>query len=269
MDYQLLTLDLDGTLTNSKKEISLPTREALIDIQRAGKKVILASGRPIIGVQPLADELKLQEYGGYILSFNGGRITDCRSGRILYDRPLPSDIVAPLFHIVKKYSGVDILAYMEDTLLSGVKPNRYTEIEASIEQMTLEEADDFTEQVTDPGNKLLITGEAGIIERVRKEAVSYFRSYLSIYCSEPFFLEIMPAGVDKAHSLLKLLTAIGMKADQMICCGDSYNDLTMLETAGLGVAMANALPAVKEQADYITKSNDEDGILHVINEFMR
>lgn len=55
----------------------------------------------------------------------------------------------------------------------------------------------------------------------------------------------------------------------MICCGDGYNDLTMIETAGLGVAMANAQPAVRETADYITKSNDEDGVLHVINEFMR
>ena len=68
---------------------------------------------------------------------------------------------------------------------------------------------------------------------------------------------------------MKLLTSIGLSADQMICCGDGYNDLTMIETAGLGVAMANAQPAVLEKADYITKSNDEDGVLHVINEFMR
>lgn len=69
--------------------------------------------------------------------------------------------------------------------------------------------------------------------------------------------------------LLKLLTSIGLTTEQMICCGDGYNDLTMIETAGLGVAMANAQPAVRETADYITKSNDEDGVLHVINEFMR
>ena len=79
----------------------------------------------------------------------------------------------------------------------------------------------------------------------------------------------MPAGVDKARSLLRLLTAIGLSADEMICCGDGYNDVTMIETAGLGIAMANAQPIVKEKADYITKSNDEDGVLHVINEFLR
>ena len=81
--------------------------------------------------------------------------------------------------------------------------------------------------------------------------------------------EIMPQGIDKAHSLTKLLTSIGLSTDAMICCGDGYNDMTMIETAGLGVAMANAQPLVKKSADYITKSNDEDGVLHVINEFMR
>lgn len=97
----------------------------------------------------------------------------------------------------------------------------------------------------------------------------YFRSYLYIYCSRTVLREIMPPQVDKAHSLLKLLSSIGLTSDQMICCGDGYNDITMIETAGLGVAMANAQPLVRERADYITKSNDEDGVLHVINEFLR
>ena len=91
----------------------------------------------------------------------------------------------------------------------------------------------------------------------------------SVYCSDPFFLEIVPKNVDKAASLLKLLTSIGLTADEMICCGDGYNDLTMIETAGLGVAMENAQPLVREKADFITKSNDDDGVLYVIDQFMR
>ena len=77
MNYQILALDLDGTLTNSSKEISEPTLKALIEIQEQGKKVVLASGRPTNGVAPLAEQLRLGDYGSYILSFNGGRITDC------------------------------------------------------------------------------------------------------------------------------------------------------------------------------------------------
>ena len=134
--------------------------------------------------------------------------------------------------------------------------------------MPIVHVENFAEEIV-PGNKFLITGEPDIIERIRLELARHFRSYLNIYCSEPFFLEGMPAGVDKARSLLRLLTAIGLSADEMICCGDGYNDVTMIETAGLGIAMANAQPIVKEKADYITKSNDEDGVLHVINEFLR
>ena len=80
MDYQLLALDLDGTLTNQKRSIRA-TIKALIQIQEQGKKVVLASGRPTRGVVPLAEKLHLKDYGSYILSFNGGRITDCRTGR--------------------------------------------------------------------------------------------------------------------------------------------------------------------------------------------
>lgn len=268
MEYQLLALDLDGTLTNSKKEISKSTLDALIDIQEKGKKVVLASGRPTNGVMPLAEQLHLQDYGSYILSFNGGRITDCRSKQVIYNKTLPDDVVLPLFHIVKKYAGADIIAYTSENILSGLKPNQYTELESRINHMPIIQTEDFPFEAVEPANKFLITGEPDIIQRIKKEAEEHFRSYLYIYCSDPFFLEIMPPCIDKAHSLLKLLTSIGLSTEQMICCGDGYNDLTMIEIAGLGVAMANAQSLVLEKADYITKSNDEDGILHVINKFM-
>ena len=269
MDYQILALDLDGTLTNSKKEISAPTLEALIDIQKLGKKVVLASGRPPKGILPLAKLLHLEEYGSYILSFNGGRIIDCRSGQAVYNKTLPDDVVSPLFHIVKKYSGADILSYTSENLLSGIRSNEYTERESLINHMPVIQVEDFPLEIKEPVNKFLVTADPDIIARIQKEVTEYFRSYLNIYCSEPYFLEIMPPRIDKAHSLLRLLTSIGLTAEQMICCGDGYNDLTMIETAGRGVAMANAQPLVRETADYITKSNDEDGILHVINKFMR
>lgn len=269
MIYQVLALDLDGTLTNSKKEISAPTREALIEIQKAGKKVVLASGRPTKGIVPLAEELHLADYGSYILAFNGGRITDCRSKQIIYNKLLPMDAIVPLYEIVKRHPGVDILAYTDENLISGADLNKYSELESSINHMPIVKADNFPAQITEPVNKFLVTGEPARIEEVKKDVIEHFRSYLYVYCSDPFFLEIMPPGIDKAHSLTRLLTSIGLTTDQMICCGDGYNDLTMIETAGLGVAMANAQPLVRESADYITKSNDEDGVLHVINQFMR
>lgn len=268
MDYQILVLDLDGTLTNSKKEITEPTKQALIDIQEKGKKVVLASGRPTPGILPLAKELHLEKYGSYILSFNGAKIIDCRSKELLYNRTIPQEVIQPIYEMLRNYD-MDLLTYTDTHILSGMRTNQFTELESRINQMPIVQTDDFLSEITFPINKLLGTGNKDTIAKALETIKSRFHSQLNIYLSEPFFLEIMPQRIDKAHSLQKLLNSIGLTADSMICCGDGYNDLTMIEYAGLGVAMENAQPLVKESADYITKSNDEDGVLHVINEFMR
>ncbi|MDD7389845.1 MAG: Cof-type HAD-IIB family hydrolase [Lachnospiraceae bacterium] len=269
MDYKMLVLDLDGTLTNSRKEVTEPTRKALIEIQEAGKIVVLASGRPVNGVLPLAEELELTRFGGYTLSFNGARITQCSTGNIIYNRTLPASVIRPIYDTVSAYDGVDILTYGEQCILSGLKANQYTELESSINKMDIVHTDDFVSSLTFPVNKILIPGEHDILVEIQQKLQDQFRSLLNIYFSEPFFLEIMPQNIDKAYSLQKLLNSLGLTADSMICCGDGYNDISMIEYAGLGVAMKNAQPIVKDTADYITKSNDEDGILHVINTFMR
>lgn len=268
MNYQVLVLDLDGTLTNSAKQITPPTKQALIEIQENGKKVVLASGRPPQGVIPLAKELKMDQFGNYILAFNGGRMINCHTGEIVYNKTLPESITYPLFEIVKKYDA-DIIGYTDDMLISGIEPNDYSRLESRINNMPILCVDHFPDYVKGPNNKFLISGEPDTIAQIQNECMRHFRSLLNIYCSEPFFLEIMPQHIDKAYSLQKLLSNIGFRADEMICCGDGYNDITMIETAGLGVAMQNAQPLVREKADYITKSNDEDGVLHVINQFLR
>ena len=276
MKYKILVLDLDGTLTNSKKEITKPTLDALLDIQKKGVKVVLASGRPTIGVLPLARQLHMDEYGSYVLSFNGARITDCRTGDIVSNRLLPKHVIRPAFELAKKHAphGVDLITYDEaaigsDRIISGFKPNKYTQLEADINHIPIDIVNDLPSYVTWDINKLLGTGEPEYIDKLRKDAIEYFGSDLGIYCSDPFFLELVSPGVDKARSMDILLKKLGLTRDEMICIGDGYNDISMIEAAGLGVAMANAQPAVLEAADYVTKSNNEDGVVAVIDKFMR
>lgn len=269
MNYQMLVLDLDGTLTNSKKEITEPTRQALLDIQKDGKIVVLASGRPINGVTPLADILEMEKYGGYLLSFNGARITKCSTGDIIYNRTLPESVIRPIFETVKNYPGVDIISYTDREILSGICSNQYTEKEKFINKMDIIPVANLPDALTFPVNKLLLPGPPEILEEIMPKLKEQYHSLLNIYRSEPYFLEIMPQNIDKAHSLQKLLNSIGLTAEEMICCGDGYNDLSMIEYAGLGVAMENAQPIIKEAANFITRSNDEDGILYVIDRFMR
>lgn len=91
---------------------------------------------------------------------------------------------------------------------------------------------------------------------------------LNVFRSDPFFLEILPAGIDKAYGLQKLIDVLGIKREEVIACGDGYNDITMVKFAGLGVAMGNAVEQTKAAADYITLSNDDDGVAAVVEKFI-
>lgn len=267
MSYEMLVLDLDGTLTNSQKKISPKTKEALMKVLESGKHVVLASGRPTYGIIPLAKELNLAKYGGYILSFNGAKIINCSTNQVIYNKLLLPEYITPIYNHVKG-SGVNMITYQDQDIISAFRPVEETYKESKINDMPVKQVHDFISYVDFPINKLLITGDPDILVPMEQELKSKYHSVLNIFRSEPYFLEIMPQKIDKAHSLQRLLSSLNLTSDEMICCGDGYNDLTMIEYAGLGVAMANAQPAVLDKADYITKSNDEDGISHVIEEFM-
>ncbi len=267
MSYKMIVLDLDGTLTNSQKEITAPTREALIHIQQQGKKVVLASGRPTPGVLPLARELELEKYGSYILSYNGGHIRNCKTDEIIYNQLFPRDIIPAFYDAVKNYD-VDIITYSKDAIISGICPNQYVELESRVCYLPIIRVDNFPEYIDFPINKLLISGEPNILEGLESLLVAKFGDRLNIYRSDPYFIDIMPPGINKASSLQTLLEHVGLTREEMICVGDGFNDKSMIEFAGLGVAMANAQPKVKEVANFITRSNDEDGVVYVIEQFM-
>ncbi len=265
--YEMIVLDLDGTLTNSRKEITPKTREVLMRIQSAGKKVVLASGRPTPGIVKLADELQLDRFGGYILAFNGGRIIQYSTGEVIYNRTVPMELVPDIYRAAVGEQ-VGILTYTESEIILGNGVDEYIELESKINGIPTREVEDFVGFVNYPVNKFLLTGEPDKILHTQGVMREKFGWELNIFRSEPFFLEMMPQSIDKAFSLERLLEYLGMDRTQMICCGDGFNDKSMIDFAGLGVAMANAQPEVKAVADYITASNDEDGIVQVVTEFM-
>ena len=265
--YKLLVLDIDGTLTNSKKVITPSTLKALLELQEAGIKVVLASGRPTPGVRPLAQQLQLDKYGSFILSYNGAKITNCKTNEIIYQNTIPKHYINKLYQAALKHN-VGIITYEKDSVIAGTPIDSYMELEARINQIPIKLVENFTEYVTFDVNKCLMIGEGDHLATVEKEMQAEFGEELSIYRSEPFFLEIMPSQIDKAYSLSKLLDHLAILPEEMICCGDGFNDISMIRYAGLGVAMANAQEKVREIADYITLSNDEDGLVHVIDKFI-
>lgn len=266
-DIKLLVLDIDGTLTNSKKEISPETKRAIKLIQERGHKVMLASGRPTSGMRRFEKELELEKYGGYLLSFNGGRIINCRTGNVVFQKIFPSVLVPQAYHFAKE-NNCGLITYMGDKIISMGPTDEYIELESRINGMPVVQVSDFLNFVDFEVNKLLMTAEPGPAEKYTEYLSEKYGDRISVYRSEPFFIEWMPKGIDKASSIDRMLSSVGLTRENTICCGDGYNDLTMIEYAGVGVAMANAQPKVKEKADYITASNDEDGIVQVIDEFI-
>lgn len=265
MKYKLLALDIDGTLTNSEKKITPKTKEVLEQIQRAGVKVILASGRPLAGLIGIAEELKLKEYGGYLLCFNGGRIVDYRTQEAICDFTLPQEQLEKLADLAKEYN-VALMSYEGDDVITESPEDPYIQYEARINGLGLRKIENFREYVTFPVNKCLMMADGDYLGEVEPKIAGRMPE-LMMYRSEPFFLEVVPRGVDKASSLDLMLKRLGYSREELACCGDGFNDLSMIRFAGFGVAMANAQAPVKEAADFVTRSNDEDGIAYMIEKF--
>lgn len=267
MEYKMIVLDLDGTLTNSKKEMTPRTRETLLCAERQGLRIVLASGRPTYGITALAEELDLKDFGGYILAFNGGRITDCATGKVVFDQPLDPTVVPPLYDAVKA-AGMEMLTYQDEVIAATKKANKYVLHEAFINKMPVVEYDDFIHQVRYPINKCLVVGDPAPLHDLELRLGEAFKGRMDAYRSAGFFLECVPPGIDKAHSLERLFDIVGVSRDEVIACGDGYNDQSMIRFAGLGVAMANAPKDIQDTADYITYSNEEDGVAHVVEKFV-
>ena len=268
MAYELLVLDVDGTLVNTKKEITKKTKDAVIECQEKGIKVAIASGRCTEGIRHQAKEVKLDEFGGYIISYNGGRITNCRTGEVVYNIPLPDGMIHELYdYSLKENTG--ILTYYDGKIISHSDTDPYIVVDARGCDIPIWVPEDFHAEVRFPVNKCILTGDPEHLEKLEEKAARDFEGRLSVYRSEGFYLEMMPLGVDKAYGVSKLLQRLGYSRGQMICCGDGFNDLPMIEYAGLGVAMANAPEELKERADYIAQSCDDDGLVEVINRFVK
>lgn len=266
MKYKMLVLDLDGTLTNSKKEITPRNRETLIRAQQEGVLLVLASGRPTYGIAPLANELQMEQFGGFILSYNGGEIIDWKSKELLHAKVLPNEVLPRLYECACR-NKVALLTYDEEYIVTEYPEDTYVEKEAFLNKMAIRPAKAFLEEIHLPVPKCLIVAEPEKLIPIEAELSLALQGEISVYRSEPYFLELVPQGIDKAQSLAVLLDKVKMKREEMVAIGDGYNDLSMIQFAGMGIAMGNAQEPVKKSANYITLTNEEDGVAEAVEKF--
>ena len=264
--YRAIALDLDGTLTNHEKVVTPKTREALLKAAANGAVIILASGRPTYGIEPVAECLELNQRGGYILSYNGGNIVNAKTGEKLFSQFLPDEVIPELYAYAKEH-GHALLGYAGNEIITEMPDDQYVKEESRINKMNIRKVDNLFESLEPHPTKLLMTGDPTLMLKAEEELVEKLGDRMDIFRSAPFFLELVPKGIDKAKSLTRLLTKINLTPADLIAFGDGYNDLSMLKLAGMGVAMENAAPEVRAEADYVTLSNEEDGVAAALTHF--
>lgn len=266
MKYDLIVLDMDGTLLNDDKIIPKENIDAIIEMQKQGKTVAICTGRPESGALPFLRELCLEKYGGYVLSYNGGRIYDVKNLKILYNKAFPNEYLQKVMNLIEG-SSITVSSPLDNKIVAGHAINPLSKTEANIVHLPFEFHENFVNlDVT--MNKLLLIDDPKVIEKYYPILRDALEPNLHVFLSEPYFMEITPENVNKGEGLHRLAELIGIPTEKMIAMGDSFNDIEMLKEAGLGVAMENSKKGVFEYADLVTVSNNQCGVAKIIKEYI-
>lgn len=267
MSYKVLAFDIDGTLTNSNKDITEATKAAIMEAMDKGLTVAIATGRPVPGVKDYVKELELTERGGYVLSLNGGIVISCKDNRVISQSLIPMEMYPKICDLAKEYN-VTLLTYEGDDVITEKPEDKYVQIEATINKIPVRKVDNMKNYLTFKVPKFLMVADGDYLAKVEAAVKPLLSDDLDVYRSEPFFLEILPKGINKANALETLINDVGATREELMAFGDGFNDISMIEYAGMGVAMSNGNDLIKEKADYVAPSNDEDGIVEVLRKFV-
>ncbi|PQC52341.1 Cof-type HAD-IIB family hydrolase [Enterococcus faecalis] len=265
---KLVAIDLDGTLLNSQKEISLRNKQALMAAKQAGVKVVICTGRPLAAIGPYLEELGLQDEGDYSITFNGGLVQKNDTGAIIEKTLMPLEAIHELYQLATTLNmPFDVLS--DEVVMQLPSSPNYPSIYSSLNKLLTFESYKLEELTPNRiYNKVVVAiDEAYLNERIKEIPASFYERF-EIIKTRNNLLEFMPKGITKAYGISLLAKDLGIRAEEIMTLGDEENDLPMIEYAGLGVAMANAIPLVKEAADVVTDTNDQDGVAKAVEKYI-
>ena len=262
MNYKMIAVDMDGTLLDSRKQISDETVRAVRQLAESGVLVVISTGRPVQGVEKYK---KLLHLTGPVITYNGAMIVDAGTGETLFEQGLrPKDARKIMESGLRHDTTMCIWA---GGCLYGnqinAKMNDYKKI-SGVEPVLIKEFDRFSDQNI---TKILWYDEPGNLRKWTEDFGKEEFSQVTCCISQPVFLEFFHSQVSKAAAMQKIGERYGISREEMIAVGDGPNDIEMLEYAGLGIAMGNAAEEVKRHAGSVTASNDDEGVLQVIRKY--
>ncbi|MBO0451709.1 Cof-type HAD-IIB family hydrolase [Candidatus Enterococcus murrayae] len=264
---KLVAIDLDGTLLTDAKTISDANKKILAEAKARGVKIVICTGRPLIAIKDYLSELNLLDADDYSITFNGGLI-QTNTGEILGKTAMKLSEVKHIYQLLKKLDLPmdvlsDALCFQFET--SENHPSIYPTLNKALTYVpkTVETLKEDTLY-----NKVVSAVDAEYLDQqialISPEEYEHFE----IFKTRPNLLEFMPRGVTKAFGLSVLGEHLGIEAHEMMALGDEANDLSMITYAGMGVAMENATECVKSAANFVTRTNQADGVAHAIQKFV-
>ena len=275
---KLIGLDLDGTVFDNKKRISERTKNAIQEAIKQGVVVVPATGRPLLGVPKEFAEIEGVKYA---LTANGAAIYNMETGECIYKDTISTELVCEVISKLEKYDimidvfidGIgyvesDVLARKDDYVKSEEIRKYIMDTRRTVSNLVeyIKEGQYLVEKITvnfrvDGVTKSLLH---------KKEVMEIMKNYPQLVCVSgvPTNLEITMATADKGNGMIKLAEFLGITREEIMACGDSGNDMAMIVEAGFGVAMENGTDEIKEVANYITVSNEEDGVAKAIEKFV-
>jgi len=257
--YKLIAIDVDDTLINDDKIVTEATQQALEQAIAKGVTVTLATGRMYASAQAIARQIGMNVP---LITYQGSLVKNLLDGHVLYERSVPQDAARRILQYSEEH-GLHLQLYIDDQLYVQVD-NEKTQSYAGLSKIPYIVEPDFSKLIDQPSTKMLIIDEPDYLDEVAVELRKILGDGVHITKSKPHFLEIMHSEGTKGHALTYLAEHFGCDLSEVMAIGDAWNDREMLEVAGLGVAMGNAVPSLKEIADEITLSNNEDGVAHII-----
>jgi len=266
MKYKLIATDVDGTLLNKEHKISKENFDAIKKALDSGMLLSLCSGRTSVSLNVFAKELGINVKGAYGIGFNGGIIYEADSLKIIHETKLDNNIALEIIRDVKAV-GANVLTpvYSEaDTIIIDAPVEVMSEFGDEI-AVKFKQISSFEQALTKPVYKILVRGERSELEKVSEAMKDKGEGKFVMVYTALRILEFLPIGVNKGAALGILANYLNISLEEVVSVGDNYNDIELIEQAGFGVAVANAVEPLKNVADYITKNdNNNSAIAEVI-----
>lgn len=268
MSIKLVAIDIDGTLLNPQREITPGVEAALKKARAAGVYIVLASGRPLVGVQNQLETLGLLTEEDYAITYNGALVVNNHTGAVVSEYGLTRDQFLEIDTLARK---LNVHLHTEDkeaiyTSNRDISP--YTVHESFLVDMQIRfrMPDEIANQVV-PTKMMMIDEPEILTEAIQKIPADFYDRYTLVQ-STPFFLEVLNKEVSKGLALEKLTEHLGLQQSEVMAIGDQENDLAMIQYAGTGIAMGNGTASAKDLADFVVASNAEDGVKEAIDRFV-